>query len=198
MKEHIKVKYSRQHLKETFRHNVIAIAHKIINDQGLEALSMRAIATQLGCSQSKIYEVFKDKDHLCETLCGDLSEFLLSKLKKVKMSKKYPEDYLRNLFAETLVFHETYPHSDSLFTLVCYGGSEFNLPAAFQEIEALFIVAIKKLESPILNSDEKIVLALNAIRFLFIGASQINIFGKRRAKEIAENALDNLIRGWTK
>lgn len=190
------IKERKQRDKAQFYNLVITKALKLIEDKGLNNFSMRVLAHEVEYSQSKIYEVFKDKDQLCETLCHELATILLQELRNIKTDGKKSADYLEKLFLCALQFHKKRPHSDALFTLVCYGGPQFQLPAPFVEIEALFIKALKKLESPFLNNDEQITSALNAIRFLFIGASQLSHFGTSQAQEIAKDALAALIRGW--
>lgn len=188
--------------KESLRKLILANAHEILMREGLEGLTMRSIANNIEYSQSKIYEFFASKDELCEALCKEHCENLLEVLQKVS-KKMSAEKYLTDLIIKTMEFHGSHPHSDSLFTLVCFGPQRFKVPEAFLKIENLFIKALKNLESPYLAMEEDILASLDIIRCIFIGVSNLmgpttSVKGKRRGVEITENALKVLLRGWKK
>lgn len=186
--------------KENFRRLVIATAHEIMMKKGLDGLTMRAIAQTIEYSQSKIYEIFKSKDHLCEILCEEICEKLLEILRNVPKAKN-PDQYLTDVILKTTEFHGVFPHSDTLFTLVCFGPERFRTPPAFIEIEKHFSMALRELKSPYLKTEKEILAALDIIRCIFIGvsnlmASETSLKGRTRALEMTENALKVLLRGW--
>lgn len=186
--------------KENLRKLIIASAHDILMKEGLEGLTMRSIANHIEYSQSKIYEFFASKDELCEVLCKEHCEKLLSILHKVS-NKKDSEKYLTSLIIKAMEFHISHPHSDRLFTLVCFGPERFKVPEAFLEVESLFVSALKNLKSPYLESENAILASLDIIRCIFIGVSSLMLSetsskGKTRGLAITENALKVLLRGW--
>lgn len=187
--------------KESLRKLILANAHKILMSEGLEGLTMRSIANNIEYSQSKIYEFFTSKDELCEALCKEHCENLLEELQKVS-NEMGPEKYLTDLIIKTMEFHGSHPHSDTLFTLVCFGPQRFKVPEAFLKMENLFINALKNLESPYLATEEDIMASLDIIRCIFIGVSNLmvstSVKGEMRGLEITENALKVLLRGWKK
>lgn len=186
--------------REAFRKLIIATTHDLLAKHGLEGVTMRAIAQTIEYSQSKIYEFFKSKDQLCEVLCEEFCEQLLDIVKKIPTDQK-PEDYLTQLFLKGVEFHANYPHSEELFTLVCFGPERFKIPKAYIEMEKYPVEAVKNLNSPFIKSDEEILNALDIIRCFKIGLSTLmaretSIKGKKRAYSMAENVIKVLLRGW--
>ncbi|MBA3238230.1 MAG: TetR/AcrR family transcriptional regulator [Parachlamydiaceae bacterium] len=186
--------------KEAFRKLIISSAHDIVAQQGLQNLTMRAIANTIDYSQSKIYEFFKNKDQLCEVLFGELCEKLLEVTKNIPKDLK-PEKYLSELIMKSVEFHNAFPHSDELFTLVCFGPDRFKIPDVYREMEQYPIAAIRNLKSPHIQSDEDVSGALDVIRCFKIGisnlmSSETSIQGKKRIYNLAENVVNLLLRGW--
>lgn len=186
--------------KEAFRKLIIATAHDLLAKQGLEGITMRAIAQTIEYSQSKIYEFFKSKDQLCEVLCEEFCEQLLNIVKKIPKDLE-PEEYLTQLILKGIEFHSNYPHSEELFTLVCFGPERFKIPKAYLEMEIYPIEAVKRLKSPYIKSEEEILIALDIIRCFKIGiatlmATETSIIGKKRTYNLAENVIKVLLRGW--
>ena len=186
--------------KEAFRKLIIATGHELIAEQGLKGLTMRALAQTIEYSQSKIYEFFKNKDQLCEVICQELCEKLLVIVKKIP-SDLEPEKYLTELIMKVMEFHTDYPHSEELFTLVCFGPQRFNIPQAYKEMEPYPTLAVKNLNSPYIQTEEEVLEALDIIRCFKIGiatlmASETSAGGKKRAYKMTENIIKVLIRGW--
>ena len=188
--------------KENFRKLIVANAHEILMKNGLDGLTMRAIANNIEYSQSKIYEFFASKDELCQILCKEHCEKLLEILQSVS-DKTDPGKNLTNLIVKTIEFHDSHPHSDTLLTLVCFGPQRFKIPEAFLEVENLFVSALKDLKSPYLTTESDILASLDIIRCLFIGVSNLmmsetSLEGKSRGLAITKNTLKILLRGWKK
>lgn len=196
----IKDRKSRE--KEAFRKLIVATAHDIVAQQGLQKLTMRSIANAIEYSQSKIYEFFKNKDQLCEVLFGEMCEKLLEITKNIPKELN-PEHYLTELIMKSVEFHNAFPHSDELFTLVCFGPDRFKIPDIYREMEQYPIGAIRNLKSPHIQSDEDVFIALDVIRCFKIGilnlmSTETSIQGKKRIYNLAENVVSLLLRGWKK
>lgn len=186
--------------KEAFRSLVIATAHDIVAEEGLKGLTMRSLAQKIEYSQSKIYEFFENKDQLCEVICAELCEQLLEVVRKIPVGTN-PEVYLTELILRVMDFHAAFPHSDELFTLVCFGPQRFKVPQAYLEMERYPIAAVKNLKSPYIKTEEELLNALDIIRCFKIGLSKLmvaetSVNGKKRVYALAENAIKVLLRGW--
>lgn len=188
--------------REAFRKLIIATAHDLLAKEGLQGLTMRAIANTIEYSQSKIYEFFKSKDQLCEVLFEELCDLFLAMLIKIPRDLT-PEEYLSQVILTSIEFHANHPHSDELFTLVCFGPERFKIPHAYLELEKYSAGAVRNLKSPYIQSEEEVLLALDTIRCFKIGlsslmASDTSIAGKKRVQNIAENFVEVLLRSWKK
>lgn len=188
--------------KEAFRKLIIETAHEIVSKQGLQELTMRAIADKIEYSQSKIYEFFKSKDQLCEVLFSELCEKLLERTKDISKNLS-PENYLTTLIMTSVEFHAAFPHSDELFTLVSYGPERFKVPSSFIEMEEYPKKAVRNLKSPHIQTDEEVLAAIDIIRCFKIGishlmATETSVQGKKRIHALAENVVETLLRSWKK
>lgn len=186
--------------KEAFRKLIIATAHDLLATHGLKGLTMRALAQTIEYSQSKIYEFFKNKDQLCEVICEELCEILLAIVKTIPRDIE-PSKYLTELIMKVMEFHADFPHSEELFTLVCFGPQRFKIPKAYLEMEVYPIEAVKNLNSPYIQTDDEVLIALDIIRCFKIGiatlmASETSVLGKKRAYRMTENIIKVLLRGW--
>lgn len=186
--------------KEAFRKLIIATGHDLIAQHGLKGLTMRALAQTIEYSQSKIYEFFKNKDQLCEVICEELCEKLLAIVKKIPTDIE-PSQYLTELIMRVMEFHADFPHSEEVFTLVCFGPQRFKIPKAYHEMEVYPINAVKNLNSPYIQTDAEVLIALDIIRCFKIGiatlmASETSVQGKKRAYTMTENIIKVLLRGW--
>lgn len=184
--------------REHLRQKLIACAHEMLAAEGLDGLTMRALAKQIEYSQSKIYTLFKGKDDLCEVLCSELCEKLLMTLKAIQV-KASPEEYLKTLILKTIEFHGNHRYSDTLFTLICFSDGKYRIPEAFSEVEALLIEGLRNIESPLICNDEQVADALDIIRCIFIGVSTLMNMGEEgaaKAIKMTNNTINILIKGW--
>jgi AcrR family transcriptional regulator len=192
----IKERKSRE--KESLRRLILSNARDILIKEGIEGLTMRSIANCIEYSQSKIYEFYEGKEELCGALCQELCEELFILLQQIP-TKITPEQYLKKLMLNTVEFHNAYPHSDTLFTYVCFGPGK--IPEAFSKIEAMFLSALKNLKSPYILNDRAQIDALNVIRCIFIGVSTLmnaESSDPAEAIKITQTAINILLRGWKK
>lgn len=188
--------------RETFRRLVLDSAFVQLEKKGIAGVTMRSIAEQTKNSQSKIYAFFSGKDQLLEVLCEELCQKLFLIIETSVKSNDPAED-LRKMILKTTDFHLTYTNSDALFTLIYFGGNRFKLPDAFKELENCYALALQRLNSPYLKTPEEIADALDVLRSIFVGittlmSAEISFEGKKRAQAIAENAINTILRGWSR
>lgn len=186
--------------REAFRQLIISTAHDQLISHGLEGITMRGIADAIEYSQSKIYEFFKSKDELCEVLFEELVHKLFEIVKQIPKSLA-PEKYLMEMITKTIEFHASYPNSEQLFTLVCYGPERFKITPAFFEMEKYPIEAVRNLKSPYIKTEDDIYEALDIIRCFKIGLASLmaqgtSVKGKKRAQNLGQKIVELLLRGW--
>lgn len=87
----------REAQKEDLRERIIEAARDIVGEQGLDALSMRALAVRIGHSPGTIYHYFRDKDELLGSVMAEgfkrLGESMQREVEKVGPSAPPLEQY---------------------------------------------------------------------------------------------------------
>jgi TetR/AcrR family transcriptional regulator, tetracycline repressor protein len=68
VKEPVKSRSGRRPRGSLSRHEVVETALSLADEQGLEALSMQALAARLGCGAMTIYRYVEDKDDLLDAI----------------------------------------------------------------------------------------------------------------------------------
>ncbi len=86
----------RQHSRDLQRRNALETASRLLSEQGSQALTVRAISEQLGCSTSVIYTMFGDKNGLAEALYLEGFERLAAAFAQLPVSTN-PLEHLQNL-----------------------------------------------------------------------------------------------------
>ncbi len=81
--------------RERFRRDVLQVARSLFAQEGFDAVSMRKIAAEAGCSPMKLYGYFKDKRELLRLIWEDSLGRVLIDLKPVLASDKTAADRLR-------------------------------------------------------------------------------------------------------
>jgi len=76
---------------------VLAAAHKLLEVEGLQAITLRRIAKQVGVSQNAPYSHFKDKAALLDALAVNGFEGLIQSMQKVSDTSKTPSELLQAL-----------------------------------------------------------------------------------------------------
>lgn len=194
------IKERKKREREQLKQLIVDQALDLLAKVGVEGLTMRQLAEQIEYSQSKIYEFFPGKTALVWELCKRLSEQMFDHLQKVSR-KLPPNEYLKQIVLESVEFHCLHPHSDAVFTLICFGKEDIEVPEPFQKVEGLFVLALKNLNSPQIQTKEEIETALDMIRCLFVGAltllqGETAEQGKERVRKIADQSIHTFIQGW--
>ncbi len=88
--------------RERFRITVLNVARDLFAKEGFEAVSMRRIASEVGCSPMKLYHYFTDKRELLRLIWEDSLARVLGGLQPVLQSGADPDQRLR-AFGEAYV-----------------------------------------------------------------------------------------------
>lgn len=86
------------------KNEILDIALKILNDEGVENLSMRKIAAEVGCAPSTLYHHFKDKNELLNDVVLYADEMLSNYFK----FNQNLEDFIKLSFTydkERMMYH---------------------------------------------------------------------------------------------
>ena len=67
------------------RGEIIAGALAVLNEQGIEGLTVRQVAKRLHCSVSALYSHFKNSDEIYNAMIGDIERNLARELRKVRL-----------------------------------------------------------------------------------------------------------------
>lgn len=88
---------------------LIAAATRLIDNGGPEALTLRAVAHEIGVSHNAPYKHFRDKRALFEAVAQNGFREMRSSFKDVALAGKSPLDALRLVVVRYLDFAEQYP-----------------------------------------------------------------------------------------
>ena len=82
-----------QRKHERTRRNIIQAAHELIQENGFNRLSLRAIAKRVQYAPASLYEYFENKDAIIDALCEEINIRLAEQMKKetelVEMAWQY-------------------------------------------------------------------------------------------------------------
>lgn len=93
----------KQRSEET-RKNIVAAAEKLFAAKGYDAVTMREIAKEAGCSHTTIYIYFEDKEALLTQLSMPPLQSLLRQMESVLASGLSPEDKLKAISLQFIAF----------------------------------------------------------------------------------------------
>lgn len=116
---------------ELTRERLIDAAVQLVEEEGLEALTLRRLGARCGVSAMTPYRHIKTK----EELLGALADRYLSELSLADPTESTWDEYLRNLFRAVLAILKRYP---ALATIV--GKQHVNGLAGFRAGEAVLAV----------------------------------------------------------
>ena len=68
---------------DSFRQHAATTALEMVEEDGVEALTLRALAARLGCSYAKPYRYFRDKAHLVDAVRGRAFDLLREFVDKI-------------------------------------------------------------------------------------------------------------------
>ncbi|MBU1210567.1 MAG: TetR/AcrR family transcriptional regulator [Alphaproteobacteria bacterium] len=97
-----------KHTQDELRELILEAATKLIDERGLEALSAREVARQIGYSPGTLYNVFKDRDEIILTIQSRLLDKLAVHLDAVQSTRGDRERVVA-LADSYLAFTQAYP-----------------------------------------------------------------------------------------
>jgi AcrR family transcriptional regulator len=91
---------------ERRRKQIVEAARKIIATNGMEALTIRELAKEVGISEGNIYNHFASKKDVLQLLIEDTGETLMDTVEKAISEKQAPLDRLENVLKSHLSYVE--------------------------------------------------------------------------------------------
>ncbi len=170
-------------------------AYILIQEGGIEGLSMRKLASKLDCSTQKLYSNFENKDGLLLRVAARLRERIRKHDLSVKQDKD-PLRYLLDLTFNTLKFFLNEPAALEVLMQQRYRIDVIDTDDTLDP----YYLALKALNCPRLSTPKALDEALSAIRLLLVGATY-SLQGASTAQSKAifkgtEHALCSMLRGW--
>jgi AcrR family transcriptional regulator len=103
---------------EPLKQRIVQAASHLFTTGGYEALSMRRVAQEAGCSQMAMYRHFANKEALVQHICADLYTRFTLRMNEEIASEPDAQKKLRRFIVALLDFAEQYPDHYSLIFLV--------------------------------------------------------------------------------
>lgn len=165
------------YLKDLSRKDYIALTSKIIKEEGAEAISIRRIARELGCSSASLYRHFENLDELLYYSNIDaLNEYIL----ELSVREKEWKDMWDAHFGVWRAYAEKAFEKPEAFECVFYRNLQNHLGKALQEYYEMFPDTIV-LVGPLIKEMLEIAAYYDRDRFM---CSRLAAEGKIAAENI--------------
>ena len=113
-----------QEAAEPLKERIVQAASQIFTSGGYEALSMRRVALEAGCSQMAMYRHFANKEALVQHICANLYTRFTVRMNEEIAGEPDAQRKLRRFIIALLDFAEQYPDHYSLIFLVRHADPE--------------------------------------------------------------------------
>ncbi len=109
---------------ESLKDRIVQAASHLFSTEGYDALSMRRVAQEVGCSQMAMYRHFANKEALVQYICADLYVQFVRRIHAEIDKEPDARKKLRQFVRATFRFVEQYPDHYSLIFLVRHPDPE--------------------------------------------------------------------------
>lgn len=89
---------------------IVCASGKILMEKGVKGLTTKALANEMGFTESAIYRHFKSKEDIIVLLLQFLHNNIKERLSKITPSKETAEDDLKKIFKSQFTFFKENPH----------------------------------------------------------------------------------------
>ncbi len=188
----------KQREKEQFKAQVLEAAYAIIRKGGLEALSLRKLASALEYSTTKLYHEFGEKEQILSLLAEDICKRQNIRLEALEKMPTAEEQFLL-LTHEAICFYVQEPSSAEVLRAVRF--SDMAQPIAFQLAARRYRAHLEALNLPKLATEQALDEAIMLTRALTLGALSILHHGsdenkKKLSTKIVDDGIRLFIAGW--
>ncbi|SDF41572.1 transcriptional regulator, TetR family [Terriglobus roseus] len=120
----MKKESGQDHATDSLKQKIVQAASHLFTSGGYDALSMRRVAQEAGCSQMAMYRHFENKEALVQHICADLYTKFATRINGEIAAEPDATRKLRRFIAAVLQFAEQYPDHYSLIFLVRHADPE--------------------------------------------------------------------------
>jgi AcrR family transcriptional regulator len=191
------------HTLEQIKEMAIDAAEKLVQKKGLDALSTRKIAAEIGYTSGTLYLVFKNLDDLLLHVNGRTLARLRDSLAKVTSQKLAPEQMVRSLCKAYLDFAD---ENRGFWSLVYERPwpNEFKRPTWYQVLigqcfatmhAALKSVDPSKSDAQVQESSQAIWAMIHGTHALYL-SGRAEAAGVMQAPGLIEHQLDLFLKGY--
>lgn len=170
------------------RNNLLETTRKLIDNRGVDAISMRVVGRNSGLSRTASYRHFKNKKSLLAAIVVEDFEMLLTELLELQNEPIHPKKNLAKLLKSYHEFATQYPEHYQLMFDTKWDKEEFPEVATiafsvFQQTEKYVDNALKANGSKLQEAKEA-----TAILYSFIhGLVELNLNGHRERSKGLDN-----------
>jgi AcrR family transcriptional regulator len=139
--------------KESVKQRLVEATARIFAEEGYEAVSMRRVAAEAGCSQMAAYRHFESKEALIQHVCGDLYQRFATRMMGEMAKASDPWEKIHRFAGALLRFALKYPDHYSLIFLVRHPD-----PKVIETRETLargFLAGVRETVAALLPTESK-------------------------------------------
>jgi len=176
--------------KKTSRETILEAAIGLIEAQGLNQLSMRTLAAQLGVTPNALYRYFASKGELEVAVADEAGRVLLTAMQKA-VGQKVGLDAIRAVARTYLKFARQQPALYALKMRYCKDENEE--PDSHKQLWAAMLALVDGLQGPWQAED----LAMNLWAYLhgLVELDRAELLGGRKPEAIIDIGLDLFLAG---
>jgi AcrR family transcriptional regulator len=184
--------------RNVIRDLILAAGMNLMKEGGIQAINLRDVARKAHYSVGSLYQYFANKESLLLALAVQICDQFYLRLLKFHETEN-PEQDLMTLIREAIEFHIEEPQGVELLTYMCFTPSRSL--SEFDRVVNLFRKVLERLKYPRLQTKQDIEDALDMLRVLLTGSTQLIILqdtpeGKERTTSIIKKLIETLLRGW--
>lgn len=91
-------------MSQSTRDRLLKVTRNLIDETGVQSVTLRGVGSSAGLSRSAVYRHFKDKETLLAEIVTENFKLLLNLFDKITAKKRGPKDILKDLLMQFYVF----------------------------------------------------------------------------------------------
>jgi AcrR family transcriptional regulator len=128
---------------ESLKDRIVQAASRLFTTEGYDALSMRRVAQEVGCSQMAMYRHFANKEALVQHICAELYMQFAARINEEIRTEADARKKLKRFVRAVLQFAEQYPDHYALIFLVRH--SDPQVVATREQLGQQFLAGVAQI-----------------------------------------------------